>query len=48
MPTYLQLAYDGNYAGRLKLTPWQEWEVFTYKGEVYLAHPTGEVIFFYE
>lgn len=35
MPTYLELAYEGNYVGS-----WLYAEVFTYEGKTFFAFPT--------
>jgi hypothetical protein len=44
MPSYLDLAYEGNYAG---IVPWNGWEIFTLNGTAYLANPaTDEVVLF--
>lgn len=46
MPTYLQLAYEGNYVCQTEhaklLMTWGA--IFTYQGEVYLAWPNEEVV----
>lgn len=34
MPTYLELAYEGNYIGK-----WWFGEIFTYKGKIFFAFP---------
>lgn len=39
VPTYLELAYNGNYVGRWPTLP--EVEIFTYKGKVYSAITDG-------
>lgn len=45
-PTYLQLAYEGNYVGRGPLeTLTTYWEHFTYKGKLFTAlYSDGTVV----
>lgn len=38
-PTYLTLAYDGNYVGR---SPLGGWEMFTYNGELWIVNPATD------
>jgi hypothetical protein len=42
MPTILDLAYDGNYVGRVNKTV--HIHIFTYKGNVYWYYPNRDEV----
>jgi hypothetical protein len=46
MPTYLELAYEGNYVGHLSGI-FRAMEVFTYQGKVYVANPETDKVLLY-